>query len=320
MGTRPRAFSWRYAGETNGPHYEQWREEFVRRWVSVDVEPIEGNSIVNEIRCTEHSFIGLCSMRGSPLRFTVQDASNYCYLILAAGSRMHASQYDRSIELAPGEMTLMSAERSACLTQLSEGSRWSIRIPQRLLTDICRNVPDKITRPIGRGELTKLLWHQVETADRFAPGLDAAANYAIAQHVLDLAALCLGADGDAAWLAERRGLAAARLDAIKAAILRNLGRSDLTLAHVAAEHGLSTRYVQHLFELSGLSFTGYVLEQRLLNAHRLLREPKGRWRKVSDIATAAGFSDISYFNRAFKARFGGTPTEIRATIDDDDSG
>src|SRR5215475_130686 len=106
MGTRPRSFSWRYVGTTNGPRYEQWREEFVRRWVSVDVEPIAGNSIINEIRCTEHSFLGLCSMRGSPLRFTVQNASNYCYLILAAGSPMHASQYDRSIELAPGKMTL----------------------------------------------------------------------------------------------------------------------------------------------------------------------------------------------------------------------
>jgi AraC-like DNA-binding protein len=71
------------------------------------------------------------------------------------------------------------------------------------------------------------------------------------------------------------------------------------------------RYVQHLFDLSGTSFTDFVLEQRLRLAHRLLREPKNSSRKISDIAATAGFSDISYFNRAFRARFGATPTDIR---------
>jgi AraC-like DNA-binding protein len=43
----------------------------------------------------------------------------------------------------------------------------------------------------------------------------------------------------------------------------------------------------------------------------LLHEPKSRARKISDIAATAGFSDISYFNRAFRVRFGATPTDIR---------
>src|SRR5262249_602295 len=138
--------------------------------------------------------------------------------------------------------------------------------------------------------------------------------HAFAQHMLDLVGLSIGADGEASQIAEHRGLAAARLDAIKGEILRGLARSDLTLTQVAAKHGLSTRYVQHLFELSGSSFTGFVLEQRLLAAHRSLSEPRSRWRKVSDVATAAGFADISYFNRTFRARFGATPTEVRATL------
>ena len=87
------------------------------------------------------------------------------------------------------------------------------------------------------------------------------------------------------------------------------------LAQVARNHGLSIRYVQHLFELCGTSFTSFVLEHRLLLAHRLLREPKSRWRKVSDIASAAGFSDISYFNRAFRARFDARPTDVRKGVD-----
>jgi AraC-like DNA-binding protein len=34
--------------------------------------------------------------------------------------------------------------------------------------------------------------------------------------------------------------------------------------------------------------------------------------KVSDIAYACGFSDVSYFNRCFRRRFGCSPRELRA--------
>jgi AraC-like DNA-binding protein len=242
----------------------------------------------------------------------VADAHGHRYLILASGSRLQACQHGRSIELASGRMTLMSADEPAQLTQLSEGGRWSIRIQQKLLADVCRNVDDRIAQPLeAGGELTRLLSQQIETAHRLGPRLEAPANHAIAQHLLDLVGLCLGADRDAAQLARRRGLATARLDAVKVEILRDIGGSDLGLARIAARHGLSARYIQYLFELSGTSFTSFVLEQRLLLAHRLLHEPKSRLRKISDIAATAGFSDISYFNRAFRARFGATPTDIR---------
>ena len=33
--------------------------------------------------------------------------------------------------------------------------------------------------------------------------------------------------------------------------------------------------------------------------------------KITDIAYACGFNDISYFNRRFRARFGCSPTQYR---------
>lgn len=37
----------------------------------------------------------------------------------------------------------------------------------------------------------------------------------------------------------------------------------------------------------------------------------GRERRISDIAFACGFNDLSYFNRCFRRRFGLTPTAAR---------
>ncbi len=312
---------WQYAGKTSGPRYEAWREEFGRRWVRADLMPIVGDYVASEVAASQLSFVTLGCMRGTPLHMDrrreipAQESCSHLFLVLASGCRMQASQLGRSIELAPGDMTLVSSAEPARVTQLTEGNRWSIRIPHRQVADLCMNVEDKIARPIANSELGNLLLHQLETAHRFGPKLDAATNHMTAQFILDLVALCIGVAGDAAHIARHRGLAAARLDAIKAEILRCLGIPNLGLAHIAANHGMSTRYVQHLFQLYGESFTSFVLEQRLLSTYRLLREPTSKSRKISDIATAAGFSDISYFNRAFRARFGATPTDIRAGLD-----
>lgn len=311
-------FQCRYAGPACGPRYEQWREEFGRRWLAADFEPAEGDYICNEFSGTEHSFLGVCTMRGTPLHVTRRDdvperTRDCLYLIVASATPIRTRQRGRSNDLDLGQMALMSAGEPAGVTQITKGSRWSIRIPRQLLHEVCRDFDAKIALPVPASrELTKLLLHQVETAHRFGPRLGAEANHAMAQHILDLAVLCLGTDEASTHAAAQRGLAAARFDAIKADVLRRLATPELSLDWLAARHRLSARYVQVLFARGGTSFTSFVLEQRLREAHRLLREPSQRWRKVSDIAAAAGFCDLSYFNRAFKARHGITPREARA--------
>ncbi len=74
---------------------------------------------------------------------------------------------------------------------------------------------------------------------------------------------------------------------------------------------VSSRYLQQLLEVSGTSFTARVTELRLQKAFAALAGPMGRKRRISDIAMDAGFSDISHFNRLFRARFGETPSGVR---------
>jgi AraC-like DNA-binding protein len=46
-------------------------------------------------------------------------------------------------------------------------------------------------------------------------------------------------------------------------------------------------------------------------SHSLQHGVKAMFR-ICDIALQAGFSDISHFNRLFRARFGDTPSGVRA--------
>ncbi|WP_281408428.1 helix-turn-helix transcriptional regulator [Mesorhizobium sp. B3-2-1] len=78
---------------------------------------------------------------------------------------------------------------------------------------------------------------------------------------------------------------------------------------VAQQLGLSVRYVHDLLQETGMSFSERVLELRLQSAHRLSHKHSDM--RVSDIALTSGFSDVSYFNRCFRRRFGYTPTSAR---------
>ena len=66
-----------------------------------------------------------------------------------------------------------------------------------------------------------------------------------------------------------------------------------------------------LFEAEATTFTDYVLEQRLARAYRLLTDRHGG-EKITAVAYDVGFADLSYFYRAFRRRFGATPSDIRA--------
>ena len=127
-----------------------------------------------------------------------------------------------------------------------------------------------------------------------------------------LIALTLGATGEAAQIAERRGGRAARLQSLKSDILNHLSSESLSVRAVAARHKVTPRYIQRLFEESGVTLTEYVLGQRLARAHRQLTDARLAERTLTAIALEAGFSDLSYFNRAFRRRFGATPSDMRA--------
>jgi AraC-like DNA-binding protein len=113
-------------------------------------------------------------------------------------------------------------------------------------------------------------------------------------------------------IAHGRGVRAARLRAIKIDILGHLGTPALSLDAVAAREGISPIYIRKLLESEDTSFTKFVLEQRLLPAHRMLRDRRFADRPIAAIAMEAGFGDLSYFNRAFRRRYGASPSDVRA--------
>lgn len=102
-------------------------------------------------------------------------------------------------------------------------------------------------------------------------------------------------------------LDAALMDRIMQSINKHIGDADYNVEQMASDAGLSRAQLhRRMKELTGLSPAMFLRNLRLEQAARLLRQRKGG---VSQVAYAVGFNSLNTFSKAFKLRFGQSPTE-----------
>lgn len=99
----------------------------------------------------------------------------------------------------------------------------------------------------------------------------------------------------------------------KAFIDDHLSDPDLSLGAVAKALRISTRYVRDLLADGGIVYREYVLDQRLARCARDLVNPRMESRSITHTAFSWGFDDSAHFSRAFKAAYGMSPREYRAS-------
>jgi AraC-like DNA-binding protein len=129
-------------------------------------------------------------------------------------------------------------------------------------------------------------------------------------HIHDLIALAIG-EGPALGESSASAVVAARHNAVLDYLAIHFQEPGLNVQTVARCQGISPRYLQRLMASSGSSFTERLNELRLQRALKLLTESHASRQRISDIALEVGFSDVSYFNRLFRTRFGDSPRGVR---------
>jgi AraC-like DNA-binding protein len=246
-------------------------------------------------------------------RAQASDSNDDLLLVVADGSILF-HQGKREVELSAGEALLWSnAIPGGSLNNKPIDHLLTLAIPRTALTQTLANLDDALMRRIPRdNEALQLLTGYVGMLQGEVGTMSPELKAACGAHIQDLMTLALGANRDAAHLARGRGVRVARLQALKADILANLTRRDLSIDRLAARHGISPRYIRSLFDDDRTTFTDFVLNQRLARAHRCLEDIRFAGHMISTIAFETGFGDLSYFNLAFRRRYGLTPSDVRA--------
>jgi AraC-like DNA-binding protein len=234
-------------------------------------------------------------------------------MINTTGTRNVIRHLGRELQYEHGSATLFSHVHPSEFLDVPPGPVLQIVMDHQRLSSRVPHLEDRLAvEARGNSDTLRLLINYsqllLEDEQGFTKGLAELA----AAHLVDLAALVLGADRDFAVHAHERGVRAARLASVLHIIKENFGDAGLSAAIIAARLGVTPRYVHLLLDESGKNFSQHLKERRLVAARDMLADLRKLNMKIADVACAVGFSDVAHFNRSFRARYGMTPSDVRA--------
>ncbi|MGW4610174.1 helix-turn-helix domain-containing protein [Streptomyces sp. NPDC004532] len=306
-----------FDGVVAGDRAEFWRDACTRTFVGVEPSGRPGEAIGGRVRAYEVDGLAVGDIAATAQSMTrtqrlVDDADAH-YLLL--GMQVHGmgaiTQGDRRTRLEPGDCVVLESCRGFELDFAEAFNLWVFAFPQRLV-----RLSEQEQRRLAAGRVDGRTG--LAGVSRRAL-LDLAGNADELSRSGSAGALALANDLLVALLseplAESRQLAGSLQRIlplrIKDHIDRNLTDPGLDPVQVAAAFGISTRYLHKLFQSERETVAHYIRDLRLERVRLRLLDSRFADRPISALAFDAGFGDLSGFNRAFKAKYGISPRELR---------
>lgn len=288
---------------------ESWRDFISRTIHSVSVERLSEMDFAAKINARQYDGIRCASFWSKPHdvlgrkeSFATAGASGYLVSWQIEGIA-EITQGDRRILAQPGDLTIIDGRESMRVRFNKDVRRIVANLPaatvEKALPVLQRvhSLPLSPARPYAAMFQTYLTELSMGQNMLQADDVDL-----LIENVCNL--LKITARGQDIGMTPREF----QRDAITQFIRRNATRSDLSLDDVAAQLKMSGRSIQKILQESRGSFSSILLTERLAAAGAQLISS---CEKISKIAYACGFNDISNFNHAFRKHYGTTPTEYR---------
>ena len=299
--------------------FDYWHDAVCRSVLDVSVLPgrsSEGFS--GRIAARHGGAASIATFRSAPHRIVrsrrqaaaLDDDRVLLSLQLAGEARIEQS--DRRIRLRPGELGVVDGARPFSIEFPGPVDRIVGVLPRAMLAGRAPGlVGAAATKLALQPALAALLRDTLRTLTAAEVPLDDAATTRLCENVCNLLGAASGSVADDADDPGARA-AARRLDAIDALVSRHATDPGFDPAAAAASLGLSVRALHKALETTGRSFGARLLDARLEACRARLASPD-ETRGIAAIALANGFADVSHFNHAFRRRFGGAPTQGRAS-------
>ncbi|WP_212240262.1 AraC family transcriptional regulator [Bradyrhizobium manausense] len=295
------------SGELNA-----FREAYGRTILRFDIGALDGHPLQFDFVLRSLPDLAVASGSRSPMHIwrseELIDNDDIILVVVTRGAG-ELGQHGRVAAMHDGGAALMENGAPASFLVPTSSHTITYRFRRNLLRPHIPNLDDLLIRPIAGGsQALRLLVGYSRVLNDQSALATAELRRTVTTHMHDLAVLLLGGKAEAPLAG---GLRAARLKAMKDDILQRIARSSFSVGEIARSHQISERYIRKLFAEEGTSFTDFVRQARLARAHQMLTDPSQRFRPINAIAYENGFSDLSYFNRAFRQRYGMTPSEAR---------
>jgi AraC-like DNA-binding protein len=294
-----------------------WREEVGRHLLRLDFEPSHDESfraIVEPLLMRGALRVTRCTLgRGRVSRGAhLAKCGEPSHTLLIANRRLSITHRGQDVTLQQGDATVLKdfepgevaggqGVHFAALTLANDGSELWCGFD--CLASGWRMPAHHPALELLRGYLGLLSRRRLD-------GFQSDLAFVVERQLLDLAQLAIE-PGNAPMRTEEEAPSSVKLAQILILIERNFRNPSLNPEMVAGKVGVSRRYLFRLLKGSGASFTERILAARLGAAHAELVGQDGGSNRIGEVALTVGFSDISYFNRCFRERYGLSPSEAR---------
>jgi AraC family transcriptional regulator, positive regulator of tynA and feaB len=298
--------------------FSYWNEVICRTVVDLDCRPVERDRFEASIGGFDMPGLGVYDIR-TQAHLVYREApeisrldNDALVINFVTEGQLYSEQDGRSAILSPGDGAVSDAARPYFLRFDQPLGCVSVKVFKSVLADRVCGIERITASSMARGStLNPLVYGYLTDMIKIMPVLKASAAHRATNIFIELLCASLSEQlaGVPAPLSEYRAVALLR---IKSFLETHLYNPDLDTRFVARGLKLSPRYINKLFEADKTSLGRYIWLRRLERCAAKLRDPAFAQRGISAIALANGFNDLSHFSRAFRLRFGESPTSFRS--------
>ena len=248
-----------------------------------------------------------------------RDNMEYYYAVVQLAGGSAIIQDDRVVNVAAGDVVLLDSTRPVTFVPEAEhrNAQWlGLQVPRQNLVSHLGFEPQGGACGRRQAQASRLLCQLA-----LDPVSDAEPSFASADRYMPLVVY----DLLGALFAPPAPLGSRHNDKLfmrACHIIKNrFADPDISPREVAAEAGISLRYLQKLFTVRGSTCSHHICSARLDHASHLIerRALIKTGQPLSDIAYTCGFRDYTHFARGFRRRFGTTPGAAGAGVTNSDN-
>lgn len=291
----------------------EWSALISQRFVGLSAEPTDQREFVARIAHDTVCGIDVSNIEvaGQSVRRTREQIRNTytdkLYLVWQLSGQSQMTHEDGCVELSSGGMLMLDPQRPYVLQFDGRSRQICVQLPQfELLERLGSDTRVFAGRlfdyraaavPVVKAAFRHLIEESLE------PDLQLDTAQEIFFDVLAGALRGMARDaGESAYPSERN-----RWTRFQSYLLANFKFQDVSPTSASCELGCSVRTLHTMLQCRGTTFMQELTALRLDWAARELRGARPGEIRISDVAFASGFGDLSHFSRRFKQRFELTP-------------
>lgn len=291
-------------------------EEIGRQYASVEITAPKDVDLFNEMRIYPWGESRFSIVRSNPIRLerpanprlNLQTDALFVVMLLSGGYCL--SQGGREVYLRAGDICMYDARRPHRINCPDRFSKIVIKVPGPLMRSRLSQIEHCLALRIsGQGGLGAIVSEFLKQSARSIDQLGNRELRNLGEFSLDLLAMAFNVAKPGKLQLSRTRVSS--LETTKVYVEMHLNNPDLNTRKIEHGTGFCGRYINELFSQEDTSLMRYVWSRRIEQCRVALGDPNCKGMTIFEIAQRWCFSDPAYFSRAFKRKFGMSPSVYR---------